>query len=60
MAFNAPEWAIAYMGTVCYNCVISGVYLTDGPDACLYLAEYSEAEVIVVDSLQQFNKYAFD
>jgi long-chain-fatty-acid--CoA ligase ACSBG len=51
MGHNAPEWVIAYMGGVCYNAVVSGVYPTNNADACLYQAEHSEAEVIVVDSL---------
>jgi long-chain-fatty-acid--CoA ligase ACSBG len=36
MGHNAPEWVIAYMGGVCYNAVISGVYPTNNADACLY------------------------
>jgi long-chain-fatty-acid--CoA ligase ACSBG len=52
MGHNAPEWVIAFMGGVTYNGVVSGVYPTNNADACLYQAEHSEAELIVVDSME--------
>jgi long-chain-fatty-acid--CoA ligase ACSBG len=48
---NAPEWCISFIGGIANNCVSSGVYITNTPEACLYQAEHSEAEVIVVDSI---------
>ena len=36
MANNAPEWAISFMGSIGANCVASGVYITNLPEACLY------------------------
>ena len=50
MGFNAPEWAIAFYGSVFHNNVVSGVYITNGPAACQYQAHHSEAQVIVVDT----------
>ena len=55
--FNAPEWTIAFLGAIFCNCISSGVYATNGPDACLYQAEHSEAEIIVVDGVSQLKKY---
>lgn len=52
MGFNAPEWAITYYGAVMHNNCVSGVYTTNGPDACKYQAEHSEAQVIVVDTIE--------
>jgi len=43
MGFNSPEWAIAFFGSVFHNNVASGVYITNGPKACLYQAQNSEA-----------------
>ena len=43
MGFNSPEWAIAYYGSILHNSCVSGVYTTNGPDACRYQAEHSEA-----------------
>jgi long-chain-fatty-acid--CoA ligase ACSBG len=34
--FNSPEWAIAFMGSIMHNNVVSGVYITNGPEACHY------------------------
>jgi long-chain-fatty-acid--CoA ligase ACSBG len=38
--------------------VVSGVYSTNTPEACVYQADNSEAELIVVDGLEQLKKYA--
>jgi long-chain-fatty-acid--CoA ligase ACSBG len=57
MGFNSPEWAIAYHGSIFHNNVVSGVYITNGPAACHYQAENSEAQVIVVDTLDQLKLY---
>jgi long-subunit acyl-CoA synthetase (AMP-forming) len=57
MGHNAPEWVISYMGGITFNCIVSGVYPTNTAEACLYQAEHSEAEVIVVDSVEQLKKY---
>ena len=36
MGFNSPEWAIAFMGGIMHNNVITGIYTTNGPEACHY------------------------
>lgn len=36
MGHNSPEWVIAYQGAIIYNCISTGVYITNGPEACLY------------------------
>ena len=51
MGFNSPEWAIAFFGSIFHNNVVSGVYITNGPQACMYQAENSEAQVLVCDTL---------
>lgn len=57
MAYNSPEWGIAYYGSIFHNNVVSGVYITNGTPACLYQAENSEAQCIVVDTIDQLNLY---
>ncbi len=49
IGFNSPEWFIAFYGAMCTNLVGAGVYTTNAADACLYVAENSEAEIIVVE-----------
>jgi long-chain-fatty-acid--CoA ligase ACSBG len=36
MGFNAPEWAMAFMGGIMANCISTGIYVTNTPDACMY------------------------
>lgn len=57
MGFNSPEWAIAYMGGIMHNNVVTGIYTTNGPEACFYQAENSEAQVVVVDTIDQLKLY---
>ena len=57
MGFNCPEWAIACFGAIFNNNVVSGVYITNGVQACHYQAEHSMAEVIVVDTVDQLKLY---
>ena len=57
IGFNAPEWVIAFYSGF-YSAVIPiGVYTTNGPDACHYVAEHSEAQVVVAENEAQLNKY---
>ena len=57
MGFNSPEWAISYYGSILHNSCVSGVYTTNGPDACRYQAEHSDAQAVIVDTLEQFELY---
>jgi long-chain-fatty-acid--CoA ligase ACSBG len=36
MGFNAPEWVQACVGAIMYNCLATGIYITNSPEACLY------------------------
>lgn len=54
---NSPEWVITFMGGITFNCIASGVYPTNNAEACFYQADHSEAELIVVDSVEQVKKY---
>ena len=57
MGFNSPEWAVSFMGGIMYNCVNTGIYSTNAPEACLYQAEHSEAEVIVVETVEMLTRF---
>jgi long-chain-fatty-acid--CoA ligase ACSBG len=57
MGFNSPEWIFAFVGGIMYNCVNTGIYSTNAPDACLYQAEHSEAEVIVVETNDMLKRF---
>ena len=57
MGFNSPEWAIAFYGAIFHNNIVSGVYITNGPDACKYQALHSEAQVIACDTIEQLRQW---
>lgn len=57
MGYNAPEWAIAFFGTIFANNVASGVYSTNIAEACYYQADHSEAQLIVVENEEHLQKY---
>jgi long-chain-fatty-acid--CoA ligase ACSBG len=50
IGFNSPEWVIAFFGAIFANTIPSGVYTTNTPDACFYVAEHSEAEVVICEN----------
>ena len=54
---NSPEWVISFMGTIFANCLHCRVYTTNNEEACKYVAEHSEWEIVVCDSEQQLQKY---
>ena len=60
MGFNSPEWLITFMGTICYDAVNTGVYITNEPDACLYQVNHSSAEVVVVDSIERLRRFTIN
>ena len=57
MGANSPEWVMTFMGAICYNAVITGIYSTNEPDACLYQATHANAEVVVVDSIDRLKRF---
>ena len=57
IGFNSPEWVIANCGAIFAQGISAGLYTTNGPEACQYVAEHSEASVVVCDGLSQLSKF---
>jgi long-chain-fatty-acid--CoA ligase ACSBG len=57
MGFNSPEWVLSFIGGTMANCVTTGVYTTNAPDACIYQADHSESEVIVCETNEMAKRY---
>jgi long-chain-fatty-acid--CoA ligase ACSBG len=57
MGFNAPEWVISFMGGIMYNCVSTGIYITNSLDACHYQTEHSEASLVVCETNEHLQKF---
>jgi len=57
IGFNGPEWILANMGSILAGCVPSGVYATNNAEACAYVANHSNAKVVVCRGNKQLAKY---
>ncbi len=55
--FNFIRWVISFYGSIFGFFMPVGVYTTNGPDACQYVAEHSNAEVVVVENIIHLKKY---
>ena len=42
IGFNSPEWVIADLAAIAAGGAAAGIYATNGPDACAYIAEHME------------------
>lgn len=54
---NSPEWVLAFFGSIVANTVAVGVYPTNQTEACLYVANHSEAQVVFAQNEMQVKKY---
>jgi long-chain-fatty-acid--CoA ligase ACSBG len=56
LGFNSPEWFIADLGAIYAGAIVAGIYTTNGPEACQYIAEHAKASVIFVENESQLKK----
>uniref|UniRef100_A0A3P9A324 long-chain-fatty-acid--CoA ligase n=2 Tax=Esox lucius TaxID=8010 RepID=A0A3P9A324_ESOLU len=56
LGFNSPEWFISDIGCILAGGLAVGIYTTNSPEACLYVAENCEANVLVVENHKQLLK----
>jgi len=45
IGFNSHEWAVAFTGSVFGHYLPIGIYTTNAPEACEYIANHSECEI---------------
>jgi len=57
IGFNSPEWFIADLAAIFAGGKAAGIYTTNAPPACKYIAEHSEARVVFVEDLVQLKKF---
>ncbi len=50
IGFNSPEWMIAFYGSIFGFYLPVGLYTTNNAEACFYIANHSECEVVVVEN----------
>ncbi|NWV06602.1 ACBG2 ligase, partial [Ptilonorhynchus violaceus] len=56
LGFNSAEWFIADIGAILAGGFAVGIYTTNSPEACRYVAESCSANVIVVENQKQLQK----
>ena len=56
IGYNCPEWVIADIGAMCARLVPVGIYQTNSPPEVAYIANHSEAPLIVAEDREQWEK----
>ena len=56
IGFNSPEWILADMGCIAAGGIAAGMYTTNQPEACQYVASHSDAAVVVCQGKNQLDK----
>ncbi len=54
---NCPQWFISDLAGIFAGAVPGGIYTTNSPEQCQYIAEHSEANIAVVENAEQLAKF---
>ena len=57
IGFNSPEWFMADLATVFAGGMAAGIYPTSSPDACRFIMENCDANILVVEDDKQLAKF---
>ncbi|XP_028970709.2 long-chain-fatty-acid--CoA ligase ACSBG1 [Esox lucius] len=53
---NSPEWFFSAIGGIMAGGILTGIYSTNCPEACHYVASDSKANIIMVENQKQLEK----
>ncbi|XP_006011546.1 long-chain-fatty-acid--CoA ligase ACSBG2-like isoform X2 [Latimeria chalumnae] len=56
LGFNSAEWMISTIGSIFAGGLASGIYITNSPKACHYVASDCKADIVVVADQKQLDK----
>ena len=56
LGFNSPEWHISNLAAIFAGGFATGIYPTNGTEACKYILEHSKCNVLVVEDQKQLDK----
>ncbi|XP_061078000.1 long-chain-fatty-acid--CoA ligase ACSBG1 isoform X1 [Conger conger] len=56
LGFNSAEWFFSAIGTIFAGGIMTGIYATNSPEACLHVANDSRTSIIVVENQKQLDK----
>ncbi len=54
---NCPQWFVSDLAGIFAGAVPGGIYTTNTPEQCRYIAEHSEANIAVVENDEQLGKF---
>jgi long-subunit acyl-CoA synthetase (AMP-forming) len=54
---NCPQWFISDLAAIFAGAVPGGIYTTNSPEQCKYIAGHSEANIAVVENAEQLAKF---
>ena len=57
IGYNCPEWFVADIAAIWAGGVPAGIYTTNSPEQCQYIAEHCEAQIVVVEDAEQLAKF---
>ncbi len=56
LGFNRPEWTLGCLGAMAAGGAAAGIYQTCAPNQVTYILRHAESRVVVVESLEQWQK----
>ncbi|XP_063929421.1 very long-chain-fatty-acid--CoA ligase bubblegum [Zophobas morio] len=56
LGFNSPEWFISDLAAIFAGGIAVGIYTTNSSEACYHCANYTKANIIVVQDQKQLDK----
>ena len=57
IGFNCRQWLIGNLGAIHAGGVPVGIYTTNSPEQCQYIASHSDSNIAIVENLEQLEKF---
>ena len=57
VGYNSPEWFFADIGSIFAGLVPAGIYTTNSPEQCEYVAAHCDASIVFVEDQSQLDKF---
>lgn len=57
IGYNCPEWFFADIGSIYAGAMPAGIYTTNSPEQCEYIAKHCDASVAFVENQEQLAKF---
>ena len=57
IGFNCPQWVIADIAAIYAGAAPAGIYTTNSPEQCQYVAHHSDSQIVVVENREQLEKF---